>query len=179
MPVNVAYRPLPASFIVNTVPVITALLALIFLKERFRRLAWLGTGVSFAGVVAIASTQPGGIAFGERDAGTRCGNLPSRVLRPATPAPRPIRSRHLRSHRGDLRCRVSCAVATVGTGAGKRCPGIRYPLGCLSWAVPRRHRLRHLERRTSAFRRKPRQPISSTSYRRPRRRWRSASPRNE
>lgn len=64
---NAGQRSVPAaaaSFIVNTVPVITALLALACLKERFRGFAWLGTGISFAGVALIASAQPGGIAFG-------------------------------------------------------------------------------------------------------------------
>lgn len=53
-----------ASFIVNTVPVITAILAVLFLGERFRLLAWIGTALSFAGVALIASGQPGGLSFG-------------------------------------------------------------------------------------------------------------------
>lgn len=53
-----------ASFIVNTVPVLTALLAVLFLGERFRIWAWLGTALSFAGVALIASGQPGGLSFG-------------------------------------------------------------------------------------------------------------------
>ncbi len=53
-----------ASFIVNTVPVITAILAVIVLGERFRMWAWAGTALSFAGVALIASGQPGGLSFG-------------------------------------------------------------------------------------------------------------------
>lgn len=53
-----------ASFIVNTVPAITAILAIFFLRERFQFWAWIGTGVSFAGIALIASTQPGGLSFG-------------------------------------------------------------------------------------------------------------------
>ncbi|AOK30356.1 MULTISPECIES: DMT family transporter [Burkholderia] len=53
-----------ASFIVNTVPVITALLAILFLGERFRFWAWAGTAISFAGIAVIASGQPGGLRFG-------------------------------------------------------------------------------------------------------------------
>jgi len=53
-----------ASFIVNTVPVITAILAVVFLGERFRGWAWGGTALSFGGVVLIASGQPGGLSFG-------------------------------------------------------------------------------------------------------------------
>ncbi len=53
-----------ASFIVNTVPVITAILAVVFLHERFRPSAWAGTALSFAGVALIASGQPGGLSFG-------------------------------------------------------------------------------------------------------------------
>lgn len=52
------------SFIVNTVPLITALLAALFLGERLPAAAWLCTGVSFAGVALIASGQPGGLNFG-------------------------------------------------------------------------------------------------------------------
>jgi drug/metabolite transporter (DMT)-like permease len=53
-----------ASFIVNTVPVITAILAVLFLGEPFRGWAWGGTALSFGGVVLIASSQPGGLSFG-------------------------------------------------------------------------------------------------------------------
>ncbi len=53
-----------ASFIVNTVPAITALLAVLFLKERFAMWGWIGTLVSFVGVAIIAMGQPGGVAFG-------------------------------------------------------------------------------------------------------------------
>jgi drug/metabolite transporter (DMT)-like permease len=54
-----------ASFIINTAPALTALLAVAFLKERFRRWAWVGTAVSLAGVLVIASGQPGGLSFGQ------------------------------------------------------------------------------------------------------------------
>jgi drug/metabolite transporter (DMT)-like permease len=54
-----------ASFIVNTVPAITALLAVIFLNETFRAWAWVGTTISFAGIALIASGQPGGLSFGQ------------------------------------------------------------------------------------------------------------------
>lgn len=53
-----------ASFIVNTLPVFTALLAHLFLKERLARLGWAGMFVSLAGILLIASTQPGGLRFG-------------------------------------------------------------------------------------------------------------------
>jgi drug/metabolite transporter (DMT)-like permease len=53
-----------ASFIVNTVPVITALLSVVFLGEKFRAWAWIGTAISFAGVALIASDQHGGFSFG-------------------------------------------------------------------------------------------------------------------
>ena len=49
-----------ASFIVNIVPVITALIALVFLGERFGLGAWIGTAVSFAGITVIAGGLPGG-----------------------------------------------------------------------------------------------------------------------
>ncbi|MBV9078280.1 MAG: DMT family transporter [Methylobacteriaceae bacterium] len=53
-----------ASFIVNTLPIITAILATLFLGERFKLWGWIGTGISFAGIALIASGQPGGLAFG-------------------------------------------------------------------------------------------------------------------
>jgi drug/metabolite transporter (DMT)-like permease len=53
-----------ASFIINLQGVVTALLAMLFLKESFRGLAWLGTAICVSGVGLIASTQPGGIALG-------------------------------------------------------------------------------------------------------------------
>ncbi len=53
-----------ASFIVNTAPIITALLALLVLGERFGARGWAGTLVSFAGISLIASGQPGGLSFG-------------------------------------------------------------------------------------------------------------------
>jgi drug/metabolite transporter (DMT)-like permease len=53
-----------ASFIVNSAPILTALLALVFLKERFTIWGWIGTVVSFSGIAVIASGQPGGLTFG-------------------------------------------------------------------------------------------------------------------
>ncbi len=53
-----------ASFIVNIVPVITALLAVLTLGERLSALGWIGTAVSFAGVSLIAIGQPEGLQFG-------------------------------------------------------------------------------------------------------------------
>jgi len=53
-----------ASFIVNSAPILTALLARLVLGERFGARGWAGTLVSFAGITVIASAQPGGLAFG-------------------------------------------------------------------------------------------------------------------
>lgn len=55
--------PSAASFIVNTVPIITALLAVLFLGERFNKWGWVGAGLGFAGVGIIVAGQPGGLAF--------------------------------------------------------------------------------------------------------------------
>lgn len=44
----------PASFIINVNPIITAALAMVFLRERFGGRAWVGTAVSFAGIGLIA-----------------------------------------------------------------------------------------------------------------------------
>ncbi len=50
----------PASFIINVNPIITAVLSMLFLGERFGGRSWIGTAVSFAGI--------GLIALGEGDA---------------------------------------------------------------------------------------------------------------
>jgi len=50
----------PASFIINVNPIIPAVLAMLFLGERFGGRSWIGTAVSFAGI--------GLIALGEGDA---------------------------------------------------------------------------------------------------------------
>lgn len=52
-----------ASLIIATVPLFTALLATVFLGERLKPLGWLGRGVSFTGVVLIASGESGGIGL--------------------------------------------------------------------------------------------------------------------
>lgn len=56
--------PGAASFIVNTLPIFTALLAAAFLGERFNRWGWLGSLVSLAGIAVIARGQPGGLTLG-------------------------------------------------------------------------------------------------------------------
>ncbi|QVN15833.1 EamA family transporter [Burkholderia sp. LAS2] len=53
-----------ASFIVNTLPIFTALLAAVFLRERFNRWGWLGSLISLAGIAVIAQGQPGGVVLG-------------------------------------------------------------------------------------------------------------------
>lgn len=52
-----------ASFIVGCVPMITALLAAIFLGERLTRWGLLGGALSLVGIAVIASTQEGGLSF--------------------------------------------------------------------------------------------------------------------
>ena len=55
-----------ASFLVNTAPVFTALLAVIFLRERLSMAGWTGIGVSLvgAGIIAISSGEMGFGSFG-------------------------------------------------------------------------------------------------------------------
>lgn len=53
----------PASLLVNTSPILTALLATFFLRERLRWLGWLGIGVSTAGTLLIALGEGGGLHF--------------------------------------------------------------------------------------------------------------------
>lgn len=52
-----------ASFIINVSPIITAALATFFLGERFGRMAWVGTFVSFAGIGIIALGEGQGLAI--------------------------------------------------------------------------------------------------------------------
>ncbi|MFM0367200.1 DMT family transporter [Paraburkholderia sediminicola] len=56
--------PGAASFIVNTLPIFTALLAAVFLGERFNRWGWFGSLVSLVGIAVIARGQPGGLTLG-------------------------------------------------------------------------------------------------------------------
>jgi drug/metabolite transporter (DMT)-like permease len=56
--------PGAASFIINTLPIWTAMLATLFLRDRFGMGAWIATAVSFSGVVLIAFGQPGPMTFG-------------------------------------------------------------------------------------------------------------------
>ncbi len=53
-----------ASFLINTSPILTALLAALFLRERYGLWGWLGSAVAFAGVAVIASGQSGGLRLG-------------------------------------------------------------------------------------------------------------------
>ncbi|MGK9050646.1 DMT family transporter [Neorhizobium petrolearium] len=50
----------PASFIINTMPVFTALIATFALGEKFGRWGWVGTAISFAGVALIAASSDEG-----------------------------------------------------------------------------------------------------------------------
>jgi drug/metabolite transporter (DMT)-like permease len=52
-----------ASLLINTSPIITALLARIFLKEHLQWTGWLGILVSFSGVAIIAREKSTGLAF--------------------------------------------------------------------------------------------------------------------
>lgn len=53
----------PASFIINTMPVFTALIATFALGERFGIWGWIGTAVSFLGVALIAVGAGGGFTL--------------------------------------------------------------------------------------------------------------------
>ncbi|QPC86637.1 EamA family transporter [Mesorhizobium sp. NBSH29] len=50
-----------ASFIINVNPIITVILALLLLGERFRPIAWLGMIISFSGIGLIALGEGGGL----------------------------------------------------------------------------------------------------------------------
>jgi uncharacterized membrane protein len=86
-----------ASFIVNSAPILTALLALVFLKERFTVWGWIGTVISFGGIALIAS-GPARRAYIRRrnHLRPRRGDLHRRLFRAAETACRQIRRDALR-----------------------------------------------------------------------------------
>jgi drug/metabolite transporter (DMT)-like permease len=55
-----------ASVLINTVPIFTALLAVVFLGERLRALGWVGMGVSFAGAALISLGEGEGLSLDPR-----------------------------------------------------------------------------------------------------------------
>jgi len=52
-----------ASFLVNTAPVFTVILAILFLGERLTLAGWIGIAISFAGATVIAFAEGGGFHF--------------------------------------------------------------------------------------------------------------------
>ena len=54
----------PAALLVQTLPIWTALAAVLFLHERLKPLGWLGIAVSFVGALLIAFGKGSGFAFG-------------------------------------------------------------------------------------------------------------------
>ncbi|WP_414447788.1 DMT family transporter [Burkholderia sp. 22PA0099] len=56
--------PGAAAFIMSTSPIFTAILATLFLREKFNRWGWIGSLFSFAGIGVIAWGQPGGLVPG-------------------------------------------------------------------------------------------------------------------
>jgi drug/metabolite transporter (DMT)-like permease len=53
-----------ASFLINTSPILTALLAALFLRERYGLWGWIGSALAFFGVAIIATGQVGGFRLG-------------------------------------------------------------------------------------------------------------------
>ncbi len=53
----------PASVLIASVPVFTAILAVVFLRERLGTLGWIGTSLSFFGVVLISTGEAGTFAL--------------------------------------------------------------------------------------------------------------------
>src|SRR5208337_3116396 len=54
----------PAAILIQTLPIWTALAAIIFLGERLRTWGWIGIAVSFAGALVIAFGKGSGITLG-------------------------------------------------------------------------------------------------------------------
>ena len=53
-----------ASFLINTSPILTAVLATLFLRERYGLWGWIGSGLAFLGAAVIAAGQAGGFRLG-------------------------------------------------------------------------------------------------------------------
>lgn len=53
-----------ASFLINTSPILTAVLAALFLRERYGLWGWMGSGLAFLGAAVIAAGQAGGLRLG-------------------------------------------------------------------------------------------------------------------
>jgi drug/metabolite transporter (DMT)-like permease len=75
-----------ANLLTSTAPILTALLARFFLKEKLRGIGWLGIGVSFCGMALIARARSNGLAF-ERGAlfvlgAALCGSLYHVIQKP-------------------------------------------------------------------------------------------------
>jgi drug/metabolite transporter (DMT)-like permease len=60
---EVAVEAGAASVLINTAPLFTALLAVMFLGERLRPLGWVGMGVSFFGAAMISAGEGGGFGL--------------------------------------------------------------------------------------------------------------------
>ena len=122
-----------ASFIVNTVPVFTAVFGLVFLYERFRAWGWIGMALSFAGVAVIAGSAWRTAFRGWRSLDPRCRRVPGRAVRPAKAPARPLRCA-AGDGMGDLgRDPPAPAVCTLGCRRERLCQ--RFGSGCAG--VPR------------------------------------------
>jgi drug/metabolite transporter (DMT)-like permease len=54
----------PAAMLLQTLPIWTALLAVIFLRERLRAMGWVGIGIGFAGALVIALGEGQALTLG-------------------------------------------------------------------------------------------------------------------
>ena len=158
-----------ASFIVNTAPILTALLARLVLGERFGARGWAGTLVSFAGIALIASAQPGGLAFG---AGASLVLGSALCMACYVVLQKPLVARH-----GALACTAWTLLAGAlwlspwlpeAAGELPGAGGVTIGDGDRARRAAGRHRLRHLDLLRWAISARPGRPTSSTSCRRSR-----------
>lgn len=61
---QVTVSPGAASFIVNMLPIIAAIIGFFVLGEKLPVRSWIGSFISFGGMTLIALAQPGGLSFG-------------------------------------------------------------------------------------------------------------------
>jgi len=83
-----------ASFIINVSPILTALLAMLVLGERFRTMAWVGTAISFGGIGLIAIGESGGLVLNQGAllilGGALCTTLNTIVQKPLFATHKPL-----------------------------------------------------------------------------------------
>ncbi len=148
-------------------PVLIAVLATLFLGERFTRWLAVGLVLAFAGVVLIGVSQPGG----HNDlVGVLLCLLAALVYSVALVVQKPLVSRLSALHVTWLACTVGAVACLPFAGqlvsADRRRLGVRHLVGGLPRAVPDRDRVHDVRLRPAAHDRRAAWASRPTSCRR-------------